>query len=212
MIVYFKKKLHTVHGLLRIRIARRRLKYKVTQLRKGEKVRVVLGSGGLYETGWIATDINVLNVLRLEDWQYFFMSGVIDALLAEHVWEHLTPEDGLMAARNCYKYLKPRGYFRVAVPDGFNPNAEYIDCVKPGGIGAGAKDHKILYNFRSLGRIFVHAGFKIDLLEYFDEKRKFHYKEWSPQDGMIYRSKRFDERNQNGVINYTSLILDAVKA
>lgn len=201
-----------MYNLLRTCIVRRRLKFKVAQrLRKGEKVRVVLGSGGLYETGWIATDIDVLNVLRLEDWQYFFRPGVVDALLAEHVWEHLTPEDGLIAARNCYKYLKPGGYFRIAVPDGFHPSAEYIDCVRPGGIGAGAKDHKILYNFRSLESIFVHAGFKIDFLEYFDEKRTFHYKEWAPQNGMIYRSKRFDERNQGGLINYTSLILDAEK-
>ena len=51
----------------------------------------------------------------------------------------------------------------------------------------------------------------IDLLEYFDEKGEFHYKEWSPHDGMIYRSKRFDERNQNDLFNYTSLILDAKK-
>jgi len=121
------------------------------------------------------------------------------------------PEDGLIAACNCHMYLKPEGYFRVAVPDGFHPNAEYIDYVKPGGIGAGAEDHKILYNFRSLESVFMHAGFHIDLLEYFDEKREFHYKEWSPQDGMIYRSKRFDERNQNGLLNYTSLILDARK-
>ena len=209
----FKEQLHTVYHLLRSRIARSRCKYKVTQrLRKGEKIRVVLGSEGLYETGWIPTDIDVLNVLCLEDWQYFFRPGVIDALLAEHVWEHMTPEDGLIAAHNCYKYLKPGGYFRVAVPDGFHPDAEYHDWVKPGGIGAGAKDHKILYNFRSLEKIFVHAGFKIDLLEYFDEKQEFHYKEWSPQDGMIYRSKRFDERNQNGLLNYTSLIIDAEKS
>jgi len=209
----FKEQLYTVYDLLRNRIARRRRKYKVTQkLRKGEKIRVALGSGGLAETGWIPTDINVLDILRLEDWQYFFGLGVIDALLSEHVWEHMMPEDGLIAAHNCYKYLKPGGYFRVAVPDGFHPNAEYIDWVKPGGIGAGAEDHKILYNFRSLERIFVQAGFKIDLLEYFDEKQEFHYKEWSPQDGMIYRSKRFDERNQNGLLNYTSLIIDAEKA
>lgn len=93
---------------------------KVTQqLRKSEKQRVVLGSGGLCEAGWIATDIDVLNVLSLEDWQYYFRPGVIDALLAEHVGEHLRPEDGLMAARICYKYLKPGGYLRAAVPDGF---------------------------------------------------------------------------------------------
>ena len=67
-------------------------------------------------------------------------------------------------------------------------------------------------NLRLLERVFGHAGLKIDLLEYFDEKREFHYKEWNSQDGMIYRSKRFDERNQNGLPNNTSIILDALKA
>jgi predicted SAM-dependent methyltransferase len=193
-------------------ITRRRLKHKITQqLHKGEKVKIVLGSGGPREAGWIATDIDILNVLHLDDWQYYFRPGLIDALLAEHVWEHLMPEDGLIAARNCYRYLKPGGYFRVAVPDGFHPSEEYIEYVKPAGTGSGAEDHKILYNFRLLGEMFNQAGFKIDLLEYFDEKREFHYKEWSPQEGMIYRSKRFDERNQNSLLNYTSLILDAKK-
>lgn len=201
------------YDLLRIRIARRSLKQKVKERsRKCEKLRFVLGSGGLCEPGWIPTDIDVLNVVNDEDWQYLFRPGEIDALLAEHVWEHLSPEEGRIAARNCYNYLKPGGYFRVAVPDGFHPGAEYIDCVKPGGIGDGAEDHKVLYNFLSLEKVFRHAGFKIDLLEYFDEKGEFHYKEWSPEDGMIYRSKRFDERNKNGMINYTSLILDALKA
>jgi len=193
-------------------ISRRRLNHKITQrFNKGEKIKIILGSGGLCQAGWITTDIDMLNVLRHDDWQYCFRTGSIDALLAEHVWEHLTPEDGLIAARNCYKYLKPGGYFRVAVPDGFHTSADYIEHVQPAGTGSGAEDHKILYNFISLSQIFNQAGFNIDLLEYFDDYGIFHYKEWSPQDGMIYRSKRFDERNINGLLNYTSLILDAKK-
>jgi predicted SAM-dependent methyltransferase len=195
----------TLHGIkLKTLIA----KAKVFKL----PLKVVIGASGIYDSGWIPTDIDQLNILKDSDWDYFFHENTIDAMLAEHVWEHLTSEQAVIAAENCYRYLKEGGALRVAVPDGNHPSPEYRAAVKPGGIGAGAKDHKILYNFRSLERVFGHAGFKIDLLEYFDEKREFHYKEWSPQDGMIYRSKRFDERNQNDLLNYTSLILDAKKA
>jgi predicted SAM-dependent methyltransferase len=49
------------------------------------------------------------------------------------------------------------------------------------------------------------------LLEYFDERGTFHYHDWSPADGMIRRSARFDSRNVGGHLAYTSIILDAKK-
>lgn len=38
-------------------------------------------------------------------------------MLAEHVWEHMTKEEGIMAAKHCYEFLQDGGYIRVAVPD-----------------------------------------------------------------------------------------------
>jgi len=35
--------------------------------------------------------------------------------------------------------------------------------------------------------------------------------EWSPSDGFIERSRRFDPRNRDIPLSYTSVILDAVK-
>jgi predicted SAM-dependent methyltransferase len=181
------------------------------QLDLSMQLKIVVGAGGIYQPGWIPTDIDTLDLLSPVNWMFNFSRDTIDAVLAEHVWEHLTEKEGIKAAKYSYKYLKRKGYVRVAVPDGFHPNPEYLNWVKPGGSGDGAKDHKVLYNFRSLEMVFKLAGFNIDFVEYFDEKGEFHYKSWSPQDGMIYRSKRFDERNQNGSLNYTSLILDAKK-
>jgi predicted SAM-dependent methyltransferase len=68
-----------------------------------------------------------------------FTHNSITAILAEHVWEHLTFEEGVQAAKNCYKYLKPGGYVRCAVPDGYFPDEEYQNIVKIG--GPGPKDH-----------------------------------------------------------------------
>ena len=55
------------------------------------------------------------------------------------------------------------------------------------------------------------SGFTVQLLEYWDENGNFHFVEWADDAGHITRSKRYDERNQNGALNYTSLIVDAKK-
>jgi predicted SAM-dependent methyltransferase len=173
--------------------------------------RVVLGASATFDPGWIPTEIEALNLLREADWARFFQPASIDALLAEHVWEHLTAEDALRGARLCFRYLKPGGYLRIAVPDGNHPDPEYIRMVKPGGAGAGASDHKVLYTYRSMRTLFESAGFTVRLLEYFDEEGKFHAGDWSPEQGVIHRSLRFDKRNRGGKPAYTSIILDAVK-
>lgn len=179
---------------------------------KNNPCKIVIGASGIFQEGWIPSEIEYFNVLKPEDWQEYFINSPADVILAEHVWEHLTREEGIIAAKFCYQYLKNNGYLRIAVPDGFNPSREYINWVKPAGEGPGAQDHKILYNYRTLMEILETAGFHIDILEYYDENGIFHYKEWSPDDGMIYRSMRFDERNKGAILNYTSIIIDAKKA
>ena len=182
------------------------------QIRKSSSnLRVVVGSGGYFEPGWIPTDIDTLNLLQHSDWDRFFKPASINAILAEHVWEHLNLEEGKNAIRYCFKYLRPGGYLRIAVPDGFHPDVEYIEAVKVGGSGPGSDTHKILYNYKLLQNILIEAGFKVQWLEYFDEEGCFHYSEWDPNMGKIYRSKRFDERNLDGKLTYTSLIIDAIK-
>src|SRR5437899_3798033 len=68
--------------------------------------------------------------------------GTINNILAGRVWEHLSPEDAVKACNNCIAYLKDNGLLRIAVPDEFHPDADYIARVKPGGYGPEADDHK----------------------------------------------------------------------
>jgi predicted SAM-dependent methyltransferase len=187
--------------------------WKVRNLAQASRApRIVVGASGFFDHGWIPTDIDVLNLLRPRDWGMCFDKNSLEAILAEHVWEHLTVDEGIVAARHCYQYLKPGGYFRVAVPDGLHPDAAYIEYVRPGGIGSGADDHKVLYTYQTLREVLVQAGFdEIELLEYFDESGQFNDTAWRPEDGMIRRSKRFDKRNADGSLSYTSLIIDAKK-
>ena len=181
------------------------------RLRQAPSPRIVVGTSGIFEPGWIPTDIEYLNLLRPADWPRFFPEGTIAAILAEHVWEHLTPEEGLRAAQVCHRYLKPGGYLRLAIPDGCHPDPAYIEQVKVGGTGSGANDHKVLYTHETLGQLLKQAGFEVVLLEYFDHGGNFHHQEWNPADGMVHRSRRFDERNAGGQLRYTSLIVDAFK-
>jgi predicted SAM-dependent methyltransferase len=62
-----------------------------------------------------------------------------------------------------------------------------------------------------LTRVFESAGFQVTLLEWWDEEGDFHSQPWDERDGFIYRSRRFDYRNQDGNLGFTSLIVDAVK-
>jgi len=106
-------------------------------------------------------DIKLKNKF-LELWKKYFKENSIDALLAEHVWEHLSKKEGIRAAKICFKYLKNKtGYIRVAVPDGLFPSKAYINHVKPKGNDSDAYDHKILYTYKSLSRIFEKVGFKV---------------------------------------------------
>ncbi|MBB6461363.1 class I SAM-dependent methyltransferase [Flammeovirga kamogawensis] len=173
--------------------------------------KLVVGSSYIFQEGWVPSDIHALNILNEKDWNSYFRKGSINNILGEHVWEHLHPKDGLIAASNCFSYLKKGGILRIAVPDGFHQNTEYIKKVEPGGTGAGADDHKVLYNYQSLETMLQEAGFTTRKLEYFDESHQFHQNPWKEENGFIQRSFKNDKRNLDGKPNYTSLIIDGIK-
>lgn len=192
-----------------------RYRYRDYRLRRiisrQKPLKIIIGSAGTCQKGWISTEQAHFDLTDHQSWKRLFRQLPIDALLAEHVWEHLTSDDGEMAANLCYQYLAKGGYVRVAVPDGFHPNPCYLSAVRPGGDGDGASDHKVLFTYQSLRDLFSGIGFQVKLLEYFDEHGKFHKNEWRSEDGHILRSEQFDVRNASGKLNYTSLIIDAIK-
>jgi predicted SAM-dependent methyltransferase len=180
-------------------------------LKKKKKLKLVIGASGVCQKGWVPIEQYYLDLTISDSWEMRFKQNSIDVILVEHVWEHLTEREGLIAAKFCYEYLKKGGYMRIAVPDGYHPGKEYHNMIIPGGTGSGADDHKIVYTYDSLSAVFYNAGFRINHLEYFDENGQFHYRAWNREDGMVFRSKRFDERNVDGRLNFTSIIIDAVK-
>ena len=185
--------------------------FQLTTYDRSKPINMVVGSMYSVYKGWIHSDIETLNLLKKSDWQKYFDENSIHRILAEHVWEHLTPEEGKLAFLHCYQFLKPGGFLRVAVPDGYHPDPAYIDYVKPGGTGEGADDHKILYNYQIMSGFLQEIGFTVKPLEYFDEHGQFHKNPWNVEDGMVRRSADHDDRNKGGKLGYTSLIIDAFK-
>jgi predicted SAM-dependent methyltransferase len=173
--------------------------------------RLVVGAGGVCDPGWLSTNIEVLNILKEHDWGRIFREGTIDTVLSEHVWEHLTEEEGRVAAELSFRYLRPGGYCRIAVPDGLCPDQAYIQAVRPGGDLKGRHAHKVMYTYRTLGALFSSVGFAVTFYEFYDEEAVFNYQEWDPSGGKVWRSKRFDQRNADGKLRYTSLVMDAFK-
>lgn len=177
-------------------------------------IRVILGAGASVQNGWISTQEDELNVMRRADFARITEPESVDAFLAEHVWEHMTEEEGRNAAANCFAYLKPGGYLRCAVPDANFRNAAYQQMVQVGGPGPidhPAKSHKIVYDYRMLVAVFRDAGFEVTLLEYCDERGDFHFTWWNPDEGKIGRSYRYDTRNSADQLGMVSIIIDARK-
>ena len=175
-------------------------------------LKIIVGSASTKQEGWISTNYPLLDLTNERSFAALFQSDSVDNFLAEHVWEHLTQEEGALACKNCFAFLKQGGNLRIAVPDGFHPDMDYIAQVKPGGYGPGADDHKVLYNYRTLSKLLSNAGFKVTPLEWFDEQGEFRHENWDNAGGFIMRSTRFDPRNRDNPTAYTSLIIDARKA
>jgi predicted SAM-dependent methyltransferase len=177
-------------------------------------LRVIIGASSQEYPGWLRTQQAELDLTRRADWEARFRPASIDRLLLEHVWEHLTWAEAAIAASICFEYLAPGGFLRCAVPDGFFPNPAYQRLVQVGGPGPAdhpAASHKVVYDYRTLPLIFTADGFDVRLLEWWDEAGVFHTEPWDEREGFVYRSARFDHRNADGRLGFTSLIVDARK-
>lgn len=192
-------------------LAYQKIKLKNSIKVAGKSLRIIIGAGITKQDGWISTNYPLLDLTKANTFLEIFPQRNVDVFFAEHVWEHLNIENGLLALTNCYQHLQSGGKLRIAVPDGFHKDKKYILDVEPGGTGSGSEDHKVLYNYRLLSSALENAGFQVILLEWFDEHGVFHFEDWDIEDGLVRRSTRFDDRNHDNPTTYTSLIIDALK-
>ena len=92
------------------------------------------------------------------------------------------------------------------MPDGYNPDPQYILNVRPGGFGAGCEDHKVLYNYKKIEKIMCEQSYNYELLEYFDGNGNFHQRDWSTENGIIRRSNKYGKAENED----PSLIFDCI--
>jgi predicted SAM-dependent methyltransferase len=177
-------------------------------IRENEPVKVVIGACSRTYEGWLNTDLPILNALNSAHWRKIFPNGGIDRILAEHVLEHWTEESLRMFLKNIQPLMTNNGFIRIAVPDGFHPDPDYIEFVRPGGSGIGADDHKVLYDYLTFTRILSEEQYDYQLVEYFDEGGQFHCSRWDTNNGFISRSADYDPKNKIAPLSYTSLIVD----
>lgn len=185
-------------------------------------LRVIVGAGAVVRDGWLSLQHADLDITDARQWARLFAPGSLDAILCEHVLEHLSVDEARAAVDNFRRYLRRGGYVRCAVPDGYHASPQYLSWVAPGGPGerllnsfrVDEPPHKVLWNWRTLSALFVPAGFAVILCEWFDDAGRFHKGEWSAEHGYI---RRRAGAAWSGVLSlvvgapYTSLIVDAVK-
>jgi predicted SAM-dependent methyltransferase len=189
-----------------------RRKYEIDRLRRKivslNPLNVLIGGGQTSYPGWIFTDRDSLDITNPRDWTNLFEPGSIDRVLCEHVLEHLSEQECVIALTEAHRYLKPGGLMRIAVPDGYRRDPGYVAEASPPNDG-----HKVFYNVDTLPPLLMSVGFSVLPLEYFDDSEQFHARPWDESEGVVTRSVRFDRQQdfRCGDLYYTSLIVDARK-
>lgn len=179
-------------------------------------LKIIVGAGDTWQPGWISLNEEELDITDAAQWAELFEPDSIDVIFAEHVWEHLTWEEGMVAARLCYLYLKRGGVLRIAVPDGLHRDDRYRAWVMPG-TGFNGDDHKVLYDYRSLTALMRGAGFRAVVRECFDERGALHSTVIDDGYGLVSRRAGSVWSGfltaivgcRNG--GYTSLVVDGLK-
>ena len=181
------------------------------QIESCDRIRLAVGSESHCSENWIPAASDQIDLVNPGSWSSFLQKSSVDAILAERVWGHLSEHDSRTAARNCFQFLRPGGYLRVAVPDGFHPSQQRKTL--QGGVGSetGVGGGGRLYNHLSFADVFLAVGFQVQMIEFFDQEGVFHSNHWDVSKGLVKRSLLFDERNIAQPFAYTSLVLDAVK-
>ncbi len=194
----------------------RRQIIRIPVLRSGP-IKIILGAAETHQDGWYSSNENWLDITNAEHWKNVLHNKqLITHAVAEHVFEHLTPEECRASLEHIFKALQPGGRLRIAVPDGYNPDPEYIRHVGINGIGDDAADHKQLLNVDTLSQLMQDAGFKIKPIEYFDKNGQLHTSDFDITDGNIQRSRKHATDKIRATWSFpdaaTSLIIDGIKA
>jgi predicted SAM-dependent methyltransferase len=105
-----------------------------TKIAQQENVKIVIGAGATSYPNWISTEKDLFDITNQKDWHLYFNNKLIDNILAEHVFEHLTYHEIKQVLNFSKKYLKKGGCLRIAVPDANHPSRYVYDLTNQEGL------------------------------------------------------------------------------
>lgn len=188
--------------------------YKIKYFSFNRKTyKVILGAAEINQSGWLSTNEQWLDITKRKDWiDIFRKRKKIVATVSERFCQHLTYREMCLVLDNINEFSNANVHIRVAVPDGCNPNHEYIGKVTICGTGDYATDHKQLLDVNIFFCALESKGFKPALVEGYSEDCTLIQSSWTSKFGFILRS-----RQNKGISNWdfidadTSPIVDAIK-
>ena len=151
--------------------------------------KIYVGSSGKTWFGWESLGVSELDITNSSNFNERFCVGDVQAFLSEHTFEHIEPHKMEIAFSLFYKYLRPGGHVRTAIP------------IYPGGHQANTVDKKYGHvNFVTadgLVALMENLGFvNVRKLEWVDfAAGTVHSTYWDVCEGPIQRSIAFDARN-----------------
>lgn len=139
-----------------------------------------LGCNGDRLKGWLNVDLPGLDADIHHDLSIFpwpFDDNSVDKILASHILEHMTREDGVKFLSECFRVLSPGGVLHIAVPDmdkfidchlnnDFTPLGNYLWIDLNYFAGGDSREnidsmrHKYMYCFASLAYTLQGVGFR----------------------------------------------------
>lgn len=192
-------------------------KHKIqSALKTDGSFKIIVGAAETYQPGWYSTNEQWLDITAADHWNRLFKGRTcLTHVVAEHVFEHLTPEEAQNALKNIYNHMEPNGRVRIAVPDGYNPDPVYLKHVGINGIGDDAADHKQLLTVDSLTALIKEAGFTPVPIEGYNAQGQLVQAPYNPEDGFIMRSRANADEEKMKKWHFpdaeTSLIIDGIK-
>lgn len=181
-----------------------------------KNIKIIVGAAETYQKGWFSTNEQWLDITKETDWKNVFQGKpLLTHVVAEHVFEHLTPQQAADALQHIHRHLRPGGRVRIAVPDGYNPDEDYIRHVGIAGIGDDAADHKQLLNVDTLSNLLQESGFETVHVEGYNKDGQLVQNAYDISEGFIMRSRTNPSIAQDSPWSFpdsnTSLIVDGIK-
>lgn len=105
-----------------------------------------LGCGGVYDARWVNIDLNKTdkNILYADLKNGIpFEDNYFNVVYCSHLLEHMDSKTGQELVNEVYRVLKPRGIFRVLVPDLESISKEYLINLRKA-----SKNRKYMFNYQ----------------------------------------------------------------